>query len=345
MRILHERNLLLSVRVHSSARPSPHVTLTASSSPLQGVARLGDRGSRPHEAVDKASENLIRIGEHLEASDPSVVAMLRSTFLVPPPALPYNLTMHKNARTYFLSRSLGWDFYDHYVKHFFQGQRGGFFVEAGALDGEFLSNTLWLETELGWSGLLIEPDPISYRHLAWKRRRAWISNTCLSKEKYPREAVFGVTTSPYKSSFWLYHSYTSEIDTHPTLLHESLKNYSTMAYSRALCFPLASYLAALNVTVVDFLSLDTKGHEWAVLRGLPLATWRVRSIAVEHLGTKNITNGGHNTDPAFVRYMEEIGYRLVDVYKDVNYFFVLWTDETLRRLSDPPRLIKFFSLN
>lgn len=315
------------------------MALTDSSSNLQGVARSGEWGSRPHRALDEDSENLLRLGEHLEASDPRVLALLRSTLLVPPPALPYNLTMHKSAGTYFMSRSLGWDFYDHYVKHFFQGQRGGFFVEAGALDGEFLSNTLWLEAELDWSGLLIEPDIVSYRHLAWKRRRAWISSTCLSKEKYPREAVFGSPTTKHKSSIWLNHAHTHEIDTHPTLLNGSLSNPSMMAYSRALCFPLASYLAALNVTVVDFLSLDTEGHEWAVLRGLPLATWRVRSIAVEHLGPQN------QTDVAFVRYMEGEGYRLVDVYKNVNYFFVLRSDETLRLLSDPPRLIKFFSLN
>ena len=38
-------------------------------------------------------------------------------------------------------------------------QRNGFFIEAGALNGEKGSNSLSLETDLGWSGLLAEGDP------------------------------------------------------------------------------------------------------------------------------------------------------------------------------------------
>ena len=35
--------------------------------------------------------------------------------------------------------------------HFLQGKRDGFFLECGALDGEYLSNTLLFELQLGWS--------------------------------------------------------------------------------------------------------------------------------------------------------------------------------------------------
>lgn len=41
----------------------------------------------------------------------------------------------------------------------------GFFLEAGALDGEFISNTLYLERELGWTGLLVEADNTLYSAL------------------------------------------------------------------------------------------------------------------------------------------------------------------------------------
>jgi len=36
---------------------------------------------------------------------------------------------------------------------------GGFFLEAGGFDGEMHSNTLFLEKNLGWNGLLIEANP------------------------------------------------------------------------------------------------------------------------------------------------------------------------------------------
>jgi hypothetical protein len=43
---------------------------------------------------------------------------------------------------------------------FFQAHpHKGFFVECGALDGELRSNTLTLERDHGWRGVLIEADP------------------------------------------------------------------------------------------------------------------------------------------------------------------------------------------
>lgn len=306
---------------------------------------------RPRGAAEETLETLFGVGEPPEASDPRVLTVLRSNFLLPPSSLPYNLSMHLDAPIYFASRSYGWEFYDHYIKHFFRDQRGGFFVEAGAGDGEFLSNTLWLETELGWSGLLLEVDPVSYRHLAWKQRRAWISNTCLSRERHPRGAVFETLSKEmefriwHSAAPWVYHSNTREVDAHPTLPSDDLNKSSMRAYSRGLCFPLASYLTVLNATVIDLLSLDIKGQEWAVLRNLPLAEWRVRSLAVEHLGPQEFTHEGLSTDEAFVTYMQVAGYRLVDVHEGINYFFVLSSDDALRRLSDPLVLTKFFSLN
>ena len=42
-----------------------------------------------------------------------------------------------------------------------KNQKNGFFVECGALDGETRSNTLILEEELEWNGILIEADPVN----------------------------------------------------------------------------------------------------------------------------------------------------------------------------------------
>jgi hypothetical protein len=59
-------------------------------------------------------------------------------------------------------------------------KRTGKFIEAGAADGEFYSNTLWLERELGWTGLLVEALPILFAKLRNKRRRAWLAPACIS---------------------------------------------------------------------------------------------------------------------------------------------------------------------
>ena len=44
------------------------------------------------------------------------------------------------------------------IKDFFNAQRGGIFVDVGANHHQRFSNTYYLETELGWSGIAIEPQ-------------------------------------------------------------------------------------------------------------------------------------------------------------------------------------------
>ena len=59
-----------------------------------------------------------------------------------------------------------------------------FFVEAGAYDGEFYSNTLLLERDYGWNGILIEPNPNTFKLLLQKNRKVWSINACLSTKPY-----------------------------------------------------------------------------------------------------------------------------------------------------------------
>ena len=66
-------------------------------------------------------------------------------------------------------------------------QRGGFFIECGALDGETRSNTLVFEKELGWKGLLVEGDPKNFELVKKKNRKAWSANVCLSTKPYPNK--------------------------------------------------------------------------------------------------------------------------------------------------------------
>lgn len=63
-------------------------------------------------------------------------------------------------------------------------KREGFFIECGALDGERSSNTIVLEVDHGWRGLLIEMDPFFYTQLLAKNRKSWSINACLSPNRY-----------------------------------------------------------------------------------------------------------------------------------------------------------------
>ena len=43
--------------------------------------------------------------------------------------------------------------------------KNGFYIEAGAYDGEMWSNSLFYEVEKGWNGLLVEPHPDAFNKM------------------------------------------------------------------------------------------------------------------------------------------------------------------------------------
>ena len=78
------------------------------------------------------------------------------------------------------------------VDKFFKGKRDGFFIEAGAWDGEYLSNTLFFERERNWAGLLVEANRLAFRTMVLRetRKGSLAANVCLSVNNYPRKMIF-----------------------------------------------------------------------------------------------------------------------------------------------------------
>ena len=46
--------------------------------------------------------------------------------------------------------------------------KNGFYIEAGAFDGELRSNSLFYELKKGWDGLLVEANPDAFQELKSK---------------------------------------------------------------------------------------------------------------------------------------------------------------------------------
>ena len=49
--------------------------------------------------------------------------------------------------------------------------KNGFFIEAGAFDGEHTSNSLYYEIVHNWNGLLVEPNPETYQDMLSKVKK------------------------------------------------------------------------------------------------------------------------------------------------------------------------------
>lgn len=167
------------------------------------------------------------------------------------------------------------------IRNILQNRKNGFFIEAGALDGETRSNTLYLERYLNWTGLLIEPDPLNFIEVIKRNRRAWLSPTCLSINPYPDVVLFEQNRNMGK------------------IAGKGAKVTGTTVNVQ--CFPFYSYILALNITHVDYFSLDIEGLELDVLKTIPFKDINIETLSVEFAHVP----GGKN---AVSEYMFSQGY-------------------------------------
>ena len=117
--------------------------------------------------------------------------------MIAPSHQPYNLTIEQGAK------ALTWSWIHRRLERLFSSGEKGFFVEAGALDGEVLSNTLWLERKRNWTGLLIEPNEFSFQALKKRNRKSWIANSCLSTDSHPKQIVLGQVEPHFGVSIYI----------------------------------------------------------------------------------------------------------------------------------------------
>ena len=100
--------------------------------------------------------------QEYEQSDPELVKIIKEYYLEPPSDQPYSFSQQEPFIRGQVDQPILVDLI--YNKTTFNG----FFIEAGAWDGENLSNSLLFELHRGWTGLLVEPDRAGYKSLIGK---------------------------------------------------------------------------------------------------------------------------------------------------------------------------------
>ena len=157
----------------------------------------------------------------------------------------------------------------------FGGKRNGFFVEAGALDGFYESNTYFLERARGWSGILVEPTPVYARSARRERTRSRVIQGALVPSDFAGDYVelrFGGSKTVIESAeaeAWV-------ADAQREIALDA-PEHVYVAKARTL----SAVLAEERVSQIDLLSLDVEGFEPQVLAGLDLERHAPRHILVE----------------------------------------------------------------
>ena len=146
----------------------------------------------------------------------------------------------------------------------------GYFVEFGAADGVALSNTQILEKRFGWSGILCEPS--KGWHEALKQNRSCIIDTRCVYSASGEKISFSENYLGELSAITAY----AEPNT-SGILKRTTSSYEVETIS------LLDLLKAHNAPkYIEFLSIDTEGSEFEILKNFDFQSYRFGAICVEH---------------------------------------------------------------
>jgi FkbM family methyltransferase len=140
----------------------------------------------------------------------------------------------------------------------------GFFVEAGAVDGFFESNTYYLEKFCGWNGLLIEPIPQMYRRIKYNRPNCLAYNCALTSFDYLGDTI-------------------DIVSQHAISKISHNESCSNGVVIKVPARTLSSIFHESKVEKIDFMSLDVEGFELEVLKGMEFDRCRPDTLLVECL--------------------------------------------------------------
>ena len=189
---------------------------------------------------------------------------------------------------------------------------GGFFVELGANDGLFQSNSWYYETYRNWRGVLIEPAPNLFLECRKNRsERTHVTCAACVSFDYADEFVKIVYSNAMSVSMGVE---TDLVDpqAHAELGRQFLRPGETVFTFGALARPLNAILAEASAPLlIDFLSLDVEGAEIEVLKGVDHETYRFRYMLIECRDIARLE-----------RYLGPLGYGLLERFNEHDYLFV-----------------------
>ena len=156
---------------------------------------------------------------------------------------------------------------DKYVSEFFNNKRNGYFIELGATNGITLSNTYYLEKDLDWKGICIEPNPIHTESL--KDNRSCDTDISLVFSESGKEVEFSTVSCSELSGI------TSHMGNIGNYEVENIVKMRTKTLTEVMDEHKAP-------RYIDYLSLDTEGSELEVLKGIDFKKYIFGYITVEH---------------------------------------------------------------
>jgi FkbM family methyltransferase len=153
----------------------------------------------------------------------------------------------------------------------------GIFVDVGAYDGVTFSNTLFFERYLGWRGVCVEPLPTAFEKL--KAVRSAVCLNCAISDRAGTAAFLDIDMPRgFEKMF-------SGLKANFDERHRRVINKSKGRIAREIQVDvrrLSDILSENSVSRIDYLTIDTEGSEWRILRDFDLSAYGISVISVEN---------------------------------------------------------------
>ena len=178
------------------------------------------------------------------------------------------------------------------IRDYFDNKKHGYFVEIGANDPIAVNSQSWhLESQLQWTGILVEPNPVLAERCRELRSGATTFACACVDDENIKELTLYVPLRDGK-----------EMDVHAGIS----KNIDDFNYQqhREIKVPgrtLNSLLEEVGVNQIDLLSIDVEGAELQVLKGFDMQKYRPKLVLLED---KHLYLTKHH-------YLKKLGYSLV----------------------------------
>jgi len=181
--------------------------------------------------------------------------------------------------------------------------------QIGGLDGVISSNTLWFQKNLGWRGALVEALPSNYAKLVKNRPHDVNVRAVICERSHEVHLVEAPDSTTGTGGIWEFMSPGFRKQWHP--------NYMPDNSTTTTCFPLASILTALQLSHINFFSLDVEGGEYSVLQTIDFNCTTFDVIAVESLGG-SLADESKTT--SLTEFLGSHGYRYVSQVGNNHWF-------------------------
>jgi FkbM family methyltransferase len=160
---------------------------------------------------------------------------------------------------------------------FFHNKKNGVFIDIGAHDGVSLSNSYFFEKELNWKGMCVEPIPTLFEQLDKNRECVKVQGCAWNQDGVKKFRVIKGYAEMLSGIIETYDS--SHIKRIENECESTNGSYEDLDIP---CYDINGLLKKNGFFNIDFLSIDTEGSEFEILKKIDFKKFDIGIIIVEN---------------------------------------------------------------